>query len=105
MLHHAKEYIDNAINNVPVPDESAAILTTEPDFCRTIRIQLDGVMGHARKLISDCHRGTDQAGNPRKSRLKWIWHRKKIGSICAAAREARRDLQLVLDGHIAFTQQ
>ncbi|CVL07123.1 uncharacterized protein FMAN_15275 [Fusarium mangiferae] len=105
MLHHAKEYIDNAINNVPVPDESAAILTTEPDFCHTIRIQLDGVMGHARKLISDCHRGTDQAGNPRKSRLKWIWHRKKIGSICAAAREARRDLQLVLDGHIAFTQQ
>jgi len=77
----------------------------EPDYCRTVRAELEEVMHKLHKLLADCHRGLDKHGNPRPSRLKWLWKKNKVDELRDIARQAKQDLQIVLPGHMLFIQQ
>ncbi|OTB07210.1 hypothetical protein M426DRAFT_8938 [Hypoxylon sp. CI-4A] len=103
-LQSAKEYIDVILNNIGGQYQSELISTSEPAFCRSVRAQLEDVMGQLSKLAADCSRGVDKKGRPRPSRVKWLWNKSKVKRLCADARQARQDLHLILSGHMAFMQ-
>jgi len=91
----------------PLGSDRSALLATddEPDYCRTVRAELEEVMQKLRKLLADCRRGLDKHGNPRPSRLKWLWKKNKVDELRDIARQAKQDLQIVLSGHMLFVQQ
>lgn len=89
----AEERLD-LIQSEKIPD---VIPLIEPPYITRLKNELEKLLTQLTKLAGDCETATKQKRLSSKIRVKWIWEKPKVNTLCERARRVREYLHAAID--------